>query len=99
MRKGKMKNAAMVILAGCLWGVISIFVRQLNALGITAMECVAIRTTIAALILFVFLLARDPRQLRVRARDLPLFAASGLGSVLFFGSSRKLGGCVPNRWQ
>ena len=32
MRKGEMKNAAMVILAGCLWGVISIFVRQLNAL-------------------------------------------------------------------
>ncbi|WP_295361813.1 DMT family transporter [uncultured Pseudoramibacter sp.] len=87
MRKGKMKNAAMVILAGCLWGVISIFVRQLNALGITAMECVAIRTTITAIILCVFLLARDPRQLRVRARDLPLFAASGLGSVLFFSYS------------
>lgn len=87
MEKREIKSAAMVILAGCLWGVISIFVRQLNALGITALECVAIRTTIAALILFVFLLLRDPRQLRVRLRDLPLFAASGIGSVLFFSYS------------
>lgn len=79
-----MKSAVYIILAGCLWGMIAIFINILNALGLSAMECVAIRVTITAGILFTYLLFTAPKKLRIKLEDLKYFIGTGLLSIVFF---------------
>lgn len=49
------KATAAVLGAGSLWGIISIFVRQLNAMGLTALQLGGGRVLIGAVILFLWL--------------------------------------------
>lgn len=79
-----MKNALCVIGASVLWGIISLFVSGLSALGFSSMQVVAIRVFCAAVMLVAFLSVRDSAQLKVRLRDLPLFVGTGLCSIVFF---------------
>ena len=60
----------LIILAGCFWGSMGIFVRKLETYGFGSIQIVAIRVTIAALIFAV--------------KDIPLFLGLGFGSILFF---------------
>lgn len=73
-----------VILAGCFWGSIGIFVRRLNALGLGSMEIVESRSAITGGILLLALLLFRRDLLRIRLRDLWCFAGGGLLSVVFF---------------
>lgn len=73
-----------VILAGILWGIISIFVTQLKALGLGSMEVVALRVLFSAVVLVLYLLVRDRSQLRVRLKDVGLFFGTGVLSIVFF---------------
>ena len=81
-----MKKAApfFVIVAAVLWGVMGIFVRHLERLGLGTMEIVAIRVAVTALILMVFLLCYDRKLLKIKLRDLWLFLTNGLISVILF---------------
>lgn len=81
-----MKKAAplFVILAGCLWGSMGIFVRGLNACGLAAMDIVFLRVSGAALALGVCLLLFKRDKLRLRLRDLWCFLGSGIVSIVFF---------------
>ena len=78
-----MKNTFYILLAGCLWGIISIFINRLNDMGFQSMQCVALRTLITALILLVCLLLTDREKLKVHLRDLRFFWEQGL-VVLYF---------------
>lgn len=49
------KATAAVLGAGSLWGIISIFVRQLNAMGLTALQLGGGRVLIGAVICFLWL--------------------------------------------
>ncbi len=73
-----------VILAGCFWGSIGIFVRRLNALGLGSMEIVESRSAITGGVLLLALLLFRRDLLRIRLRDLWCFAGGGLLSVVFF---------------
>lgn len=75
---------ALILLAGCFWGSMGIFVRRLGAYGFSSVQIVAIRVTLAALIFSAILLLRDRAGFRIARRDLPLFLGLGLGSILFF---------------
>ena len=79
-----MKNVAYIIVAGCLWGIISLFVTGLSSLGFSSMQVVAIRVACSALILVGFMLVKDASLLKIRLRDIPLFLGSGLLSIVFF---------------
>lgn len=79
-----MKNIICIILAGCLWGIISIFVNILSGMGFNSMECVCIRTLFSAIILFLYLLIRDRQKLKISPSDIPVFLGTGLLSILFF---------------
>lgn len=79
-----MKNTFYILLAGCLWGIISIFINRLNDMGFQSIQCVALRTLITALILLVCLLLTDREKLKVHLRDLPFFLGTGIGSIVFF---------------
>ena len=85
MEKSK-RNAGplLILLAGCLWGSMGIFVRRLTGYGFTSAQIVAIRLALAALVFCVLARVKDPSGLKIHARDLPLFLGLGLGSVLLF---------------
>ena len=75
---------ALILLAGCFWGGMGIFVRHLAGFGFSSVQIVTIRITLAALFFSLLLLFRDPSGFRISLRDLPLLLGLGFGSILFF---------------
>ena len=75
---------ALIILAGCFWGSMGIFVRKLTSYGFTSVQIVALRLTVAAVIFCLILLIKEPAGFKIRPKDIPLFLGLGLGSILFF---------------
>lgn len=80
----KLKKSASlsIIAAGSLWGTMSIFVKNFEAYGFTAMQISAFRVICASVIFIAVALAYDRRLLNIQLRDLPLFVGIGLISVL-----------------
>ena len=77
-------GTALIILAGCFWGSMGIFVRRLTGYGFSPIQIVTLRITVAALVFCLVLLAKDRSGFRIALRDLPLFLGLGFGSILFF---------------
>jgi len=77
-------GTALIILAGCFWGSMGIFVRKLGTYGFSAIQIVSIRITLAALIFSLVLLVKDRRGFKISPKDIPLFLGLGFGSILFF---------------
>ena len=75
---------ALILLAGCFWGSMGIFVRRLGAAGFSSIQIVAIRVTLAALVFCLLLLMKDRSGFRISRKDIPLFLGLGFGSILFF---------------
>ena len=85
MEKQKTKiGPALIILAGCFWGSMGIFVRKLGTYGFGSIQIVSIRVTIAALIFALVLLIKDRSGFKISLKDIPLFLGLGFGSILFF---------------
>ena len=74
----------LIILAGCFWGSMGIFVRKLTSFGFSSVQIVSIRVTLAALFFCILLLIKDRSGFRISLRDIPLFLGLGFGSILFF---------------
>ena len=74
----------LIILAGCFWGSMGIFVRRLGTYGFGSIQIVSIRVTLAAMIFALVLYIKDRNGFRISCRDLPLFLGLGFGSILFF---------------
>ena len=74
----------LVILAGTFWGSMGLFVRNMTALGFSSIQVTAARISLSAVLFLLILLLKDPKGFRIRLRDLPLFLALGLVSILFF---------------
>nr|MBQ8253771.1 EamA family transporter [Lachnospiraceae bacterium] len=81
-----MKKAAplFVIIAGCLWGSMGIFVRGLSAYGFTSLEIGALRVFGALLFLGVGILIYKKELLRIRPKDIWCFIGTGIVSIVFF---------------
>jgi drug/metabolite transporter (DMT)-like permease len=75
---------ALIVLAGCFWGCMGIFVRELSVFGFSAVQIVSIRVTLASLMFALILILKDRSGFRISLRDLPLFCGLGLGSILLF---------------
>lgn len=74
----------MITLAAALWGIIAIFVKQLTEIGFSPMEIVAIRVTVAFIILLAIGLSSFKNQLKIQKKHIPLFIGSGIVSIVFF---------------
>lgn len=74
----------LIVLAGCFWGSMGIFVRKLSDFGFSSVQIVSIRVTLAALFFCILLFIKDRSGFRIALRDLPLFLGLGFGSILFF---------------
>ncbi len=81
-----MKKAAplFVIIAGCLWGSMGIFVRGLGSYGFTSLEIGALRVFGALLFLGVGIFLYNKKLLCVRWKDLWCFVGTGIISIVFF---------------
>ncbi len=78
------KNAVYIILAGILWGIISIFVIELQGIGFNSMQVVSVRVFFSAVVLVLFLLIKDRSLLKIKLKDIPLFLGTGVCSIIFF---------------
>ena len=74
----------LIIIAGLFWGSMGLFVRHLNALGFTSIQVACLRLVTAGIIFSLILPIKDPKGFKIQVRDIPLFLALGLVSILFF---------------
>ena len=79
-------SAAAVILAGVLWGIISLFVRSLYDAGLDALQISALRLSVAALSFLLALLLWKRSLLKIRLRDIWMFICTGIVSVVLFNT-------------
>lgn len=80
----KTKAYLYIITAAICWGLIGLFVRTLAAQGFSSMQIVALRSLAAAICVTLPLLRSGRAALRIRLRDLWLFAGTGICSLVFF---------------
>lgn len=80
----KTKAYLYIITAAICWGLIGLFVRTLAAQGFSSMQIVALRSLAAAICVTLPLLRAGSAALRIRLRDLWLFAGTGICSLVFF---------------
>ena len=74
----------LIIIAGCFWGSMGIFVRRLGLYGFDSIQIVSIRVTLAAIFFALVLCIKDRKGFRISLKDIPLFVGLGIGSILFF---------------
>ena len=79
-----MMGTILIIIAGCFWGSMGIFVRRLGTYGFSSIQIVSIRVTLAALIFALVLCIKDRKGFKISVKDIPLFLGLGFGSILFF---------------
>lgn len=81
----KNKGAIYALGAGVSWGVsLGIFARAMTALGFSAMQVSAVRTTISAITFVLLALMRERSAFRIRLRDGWIFLCTGVISVTCF---------------
>lgn len=81
-----MKQAApfLVAAAAILWGVLVIFVKNLNNAGFEAMDIVCIRAYGSVFFLFPGLFLVQKKMLRIHIKDTWCFLGTGVFSIVFF---------------
>ena len=84
MKQNSRKAAILVILSAVLWGTYGPFVTVISDLGMGRNAQVFLRFLMTFAPVGVLLALRNPAQLKIRAKDLWLFAANGIFSLVFF---------------
>ncbi len=81
-----MKRLAPVLIltAGTLWGIMGIFVRELETYGFTSIQIASLRIMGAAVLFLAVSLLWNKKGLRIRMRDMGWFLGMGIGSILLF---------------
>lgn len=74
----------LVILAGCSWGLISIFIRQFDRVNMDTWDIMFYRSWVSVLLLLIYFVIKDMGQLRIELRDLWMFVGTGILSLTFF---------------
>lgn len=85
-KKNKTKPFLSVVLAGILWGIISIFVKKLSAYGIDSLQISFIRMFIAAISFSLFALVKDRTLFKIRLKDIWIFICTGIVSITLFNT-------------
>ena len=83
-----MKNSKAAILSvmasGALWGVISFFIRALDAGGLNSLQISFVRMFVSAVVFSLFVLIKDKSKFKIKLRDLWMFAGTGIVSIVVF---------------
>jgi drug/metabolite transporter (DMT)-like permease len=75
----KLKSIIFIVIAGILWGTSGIFVEFLAPMGFTSLQMTAMRGTVSALFMGLYILIRDRRLFCARPICFLFFLGSGLG--------------------
>ena len=81
---GKAKYTLSVIAAGVLWGIISIFIKGMNAGNFTPLQILQLRTIIASAVMALYLFITDKKLLYFKLKDIWMFIGTGVISLTFF---------------
>lgn len=73
-----------VLLAGILWGCISLTVRPLQSFGFSSIQITVVRSIFTVLMLAIYIAIKDVKLFKIKLKDFPIFIGSGLLSFLFF---------------
>lgn len=73
-----------VLLGAALWGIIGLFIDALSQAGFTALQIVTLRVVSAAVMLIVYLAAKNPELLKIDFKDTVSFIGTGIFSIVFF---------------
>lgn len=84
MKKKINLNMLLILAAASLWGTAGIFVRNVEKYGISEMQIVLLRAFFSALVIGIFMLIRDKKLFRIKVRDIGIFAAAGIFSIVLF---------------
>ncbi len=80
-----MKRSLFYIIVACiLWGSSGLFVHFLAPFGFSSLQMTAVRATVAALSMLIYILLRDKKCIRVGFKQLSLMVCAGLS---FFGTA------------
>lgn len=74
----------LILMAGCLWGTMGLFVRKLNAMGLGSMEIVEMRSILACILLFAITGIKNRGLPRLAAKNIWPLICSGIFSIIFF---------------
>lgn len=80
----KKLSSLMVVLGGACWGMVSLFVNPLSDMGFSSMEISLVRMLIATPVFVIIALIKDKSLLKIKLKDLWLFALLGLFEGLLF---------------
>ena len=72
------------ILAGVLWGTISVFLKNLSSSGLSLIQITACRAVFSSFFLFVYFLVKDKNLLKIKVKDIWMFVGTGVVSLTFF---------------
>lgn len=77
-------NAFLILLAGILWGSMGLFVRPLNAKGLSSWDIVFVRAFLTMVFMAVLILVKDRSLFKIKLKDIWCFIGTGLLSIVFF---------------
>lgn len=72
--------------AGILWGCLAIFVNFLSAHGLSSLQIVETRAFFSAVLLILICIFKNPKLLKIRLKDIPLFLGTGIVSIVLFNT-------------
>lgn len=78
------KGTISVILAGALWGIISIFVRTLSDNGYDSFKIMFFRAWLGAIVLFIYLAIFKREYIKIAIKDIWMFIGTGIVSLTAF---------------
>lgn len=75
------KSDIIILLAGILWGVLGIFVKELRQCGFTSLQISALRWIFSALVTVTAVIITDRKKLKIALKDIWIFAFTGIFSL------------------
>lgn len=79
-----MKYLSSTIIAGILWGMISLFLKPLTAAGLSSLQIMLLRGLFSSVMMVIFLFIKDKSLLKINWKDLWMFLGTGVISLTFF---------------
>lgn len=84
MKKSSFLSSLLILLAGCLWGSLGIFVRRLSSQNLSSMDMITVGKGLAVLCFGLYMLIFDRSLFKIKLKDLWCFLGTGILSILFF---------------
>ena len=73
-----------VLASGIFWGTMGLFVRELNAAGLSSMHIVTVRCFVTMLVVGIVILIKDRDAFKIKLKDWWVFFGSGIISIVVF---------------